>query len=280
MDTIDSLKPPRWQRLIDLVQEAGLDVSDWTLSLSPESKKGPADNPKYCYDWAFLGLDRIAVCLWHADLQESGGRICQALNYRHIAETVPKSRTQWRLRARRMDEALRRAWEHKWEVRVIIVDGFRNTTNDETSSVEARILDPSPWFVSSYDYTIGSCIVTRGAAPPRVVDQFVIEEETPPELREVTRRVFPRDPAVRAAVLTRSGENCESCGEAGFLMQDGRRFLETHHIIPLSEGGPDIESNMIAICPNEHREAHHGVSAAQLQQKFTAIVFAKRSKAV
>jgi 5-methylcytosine-specific restriction protein A len=32
--------------------------------------------------------------------------------------------------------------------------------------------------------------------------------------------------------------------------------LETHHIIPLSEEGEDIEENVIALCPNDHRRAH------------------------
>lgn len=272
-DTIASLRPTTRQRLYDLVQQAGLDVSDWSLSRKPGSKKGPADNPKYCYEWAFVGLDRIAVCLWHGDMQEDDGHIFQAINYRHIAADAPKH--LWRKRAAWMDNALRRAWEHKWAVRVIIVDGFRNSTADETSHVKIRALDATPWFVSQYHYSSGDCVVTRGEAPPRIVDQFVLEDETPPERREVIRHEIPRNPAVRTAVLARSGQQCESCGEPGFLMDDGRRFLETHHIIPLAEGGPDIESNMIAICPNEHREAHYGVSADDLRRKFTAIVAAK-----
>ncbi len=49
-------------------------------------------------------------------------------------------------------------------------------------------------------------------------------------------------------------------------MIDGRVYLETHHIIPLSEGGEDSELNVAAICPNHHQEAHHGANKSELQQ--------------
>ena len=35
-------------------------------------------------------------------------------------------------------------------------------------------------------------------------------------------------------------------------------YLETHHIVPLHEGGDDTSENVIALCPNHHREAHYG----------------------
>lgn len=36
-------------------------------------------------------------------------------------------------------------------------------------------------------------------------------------------------------------------------------FLETHHIIPLSEGGEDTIENTMALCPNCHRKRHYGI---------------------
>jgi 5-methylcytosine-specific restriction protein A len=41
-------------------------------------------------------------------------------------------------------------------------------------------------------------------------------------------------------------------------MVSGAIYLETHHVVPLSENGADHERNVVAICPNDHREAHHG----------------------
>lgn len=53
----------------------------------------------------------------------------------------------------------------------------------------------------------------------------------------------------------------------GFFRADGSLFLETHHVIPLSEGGKDSTSNVVALCPNHHREAHHGKDAGDIRDK-------------
>lgn len=49
-------------------------------------------------------------------------------------------------------------------------------------------------------------------------------------------------------------------------MEYGSIYVETHHIIPLSEDGLDSEGNVVAICPNHHREAHHGQQKADMRQ--------------
>jgi predicted HNH restriction endonuclease len=45
----------------------------------------------------------------------------------------------------------------------------------------------------------------------------------------------------------------------GFRMANGAIYLETHHVIPLSEKGLDVVWNVVAVCPNDHRIAHYGV---------------------
>ena len=69
---------------------------------------------------------------------------------------------------------------------------------------------------------------------------------------------YARDPKVRAAVLKRAGDHCEFCGHVGFMKPDGTRYLETHHVIALANDGEDRVTNVIALCPNDHREAHFG----------------------
>ena len=58
-------------------------------------------------------------------------------------------------------------------------------------------------------------------------------------------------------------------------MDDGRLFLETHHVVPLAEGGADSLDNVVALCPNHHREAHlgarHAILKEQLLQKLAAL---------
>ncbi|MBP2198913.1 HNH endonuclease signature motif containing protein [Pantoea cypripedii] len=60
-------------------------------------------------------------------------------------------------------------------------------------------------------------------------------------------------------------------GQPGFRTQQGAIFAEVHHIIPLSEGGADEASNLIVLCPNDHRKAHYGQNMKQLRTEFTGI---------
>lgn len=103
----------------------------------------------------------------------------------------------------------------------------------------------------------------------RFVDQFAIE---PADGKLVTRFEFPRSQQVRAFVLARAGGVCELCGEKGFTTRAGTIYLETHHVVPLSEHGEDSVSNVVAICPNDHRRAHVGEEASNIQQRLLALL--------
>jgi len=73
---------------------------------------------------------------------------------------------------------------------------------------------------------------------------------------------------VRDEALLRAKGNCEHCGEEGFRTKAGSLYLESHHIIPLSEKGIDHISNVIALCPNHHREAHFSEKSSELRKMF------------
>jgi len=83
---------------------------------------------------------------------------------------------------------------------------------------------------------------------------------------------YARDERIRNAVLLRAGGQCELCGAQGFLRDDGSRYLESHHIIALAKEGPDRMSNVIALCANEHREAHFGKRRSELEKQMIQIV--------
>jgi len=86
------------------------------------------------------------------------------------------------------------------------------------------------------------------------------------------RWTYERDPKVREAVLQRAQGRCEYCGQPGFLMGDGRRYLETHHIIALANEGADKPTNVIAVCANDHREAHFGQRRVAIELEMIAKV--------
>lgn len=85
-----------------------------------------------------------------------------------------------------------------------------------------------------------------------------------PETTPVSGVIFRRDKMVRDYVLNRAKGRCEYCGKTGFLMKNGKKYLEAHHVIALSCHGPDKVNNVIALCAEHHREAHFGVDKEQL----------------
>ena len=77
-----------------------------------------------------------------------------------------------------------------------------------------------------------------------------------------------RDQFAKQIVLKRADGICEACGkEAPFKKDSGEKYLETHHIIPLSENGADRFENMCAVCPNCHRELHSGERKEEIRKK-------------
>ncbi|MBU8913319.1 MAG: HNH endonuclease [Spirochaetales bacterium] len=85
-----------------------------------------------------------------------------------------------------------------------------------------------------------------------------------PQMASSTSTTFVRDPRVKAWVLQQADGICECCGNpAPFRTDDGRPYLEVHHVQPLADGGPDVVENVVAICPNCHRALHHGFDRSQ-----------------
>lgn len=264
MSQIPDLRPRSRELVRDLVGSAGIDVSDWRT----------ASDPRYCYEWAFIQPGEVIVLnLWFELLREVGGTIFQELNLRKSARDLKAaghSSVQIR-RAVAVDEAMRIGFEQTLPVRVIINDGDRRKEGiRKASRVKARRLDTSVWHIGAYDFVSGDAVVVRGVRGERYVDQFSADAPfgEAATSRRVSTRVFNRDSDVRAAVLARAGGRCEHCGEPGFSMPNGGVYLETHHVVPLADDGFDVVENVVALCPNHHRRAHHGLDRAELQSVF------------
>ena len=278
---IENLKPKVRLRVMDLVAEAGIDVSDWRNFKGGEEKA--ASNPKYCYEWSYENASKelIVLNLWYDNLEYLDGDIVQRLNMRKVANNVTSS-AQSR-RAKKMDFSLQKADRTGWPIRVVICDGVqREQKTDLTkSTAESRLLDSETWHLRSYDYDNGDCLLVRGQPSPKYVDQFVNLElpEGEAKRKEATGQVFERSPKVRSFVLERAKGVCEWCGAKGFETPTGSVYLETHHIQPLSESGSDTVSNVVALCPNHHREAHYGKETESFKKELLRVV-AKLNKSM
>lgn len=277
----DDLQPTGRNRVIDLVRAAGIDVSDW--GNFKRGKKWAAANPKYCYEWAFTDPSGIVVLnLWYSNLEESRGRVLTRINMRKVSEDMARrgSKPVWIKRAAAMDGAIQFAVTKKARIRVLVNEGEMRKANDpkqKASTVHARLLDPLPWRIQSYDATTGAAVLVRGVDQAPKVDQFDVPElgSSSPDIVETHGTAFVRDPAVRRAVLERASGRCEYCSSPGFVTSAGAVFLETHHIVPLSEGGADKVSNVAAVCPNHHREAHYGAGASVIRDVLLGVAAGK-----
>ena len=169
-----------------------------------------------------------------------------------------------------MDFSIQKAARLNLPVNAIICDGHQN--DDGSSRAEKRLLDDVLWYVKSYESDTGACILVRGVPQPKFIDQFNIDVDIPVGDRhrqETIASAYVRCPKVRGYVLDRAGGHCEHCGDIGFTTVSGSIYLETHHVEPLSEGGADTVDNVIAICPNDHMQAHYGENRDQMKKQMS-----------
>ncbi|MDL2216757.1 HNH endonuclease, partial [Desulfovibrio sp. OttesenSCG-928-M14] len=83
---------------------------------------------------------------------------------------------------------------------------------------------------------------------------------TAPKAIQSEISTYQRDARVKGWVLKEANGICEGCGQpAPFYGADGIPYLEVHHIRQLAEGGSDTIMNVVALCPNCHREMHYGI---------------------
>lgn len=308
---LKSLEPQQRSRVMDLVEQAGVDVSPWAYKQGGEPVTNPSANPAFCYEWAFGdGVDEpVVLCIWHESLKLEYGRIIYQDNLRQLAlrledratgrRELPKDRSRAKSQARRarlFDYRCQQATNGDLPIRVVLLKGERadrDTLGRDTSSVEYRLLDSEVWDFESYDKMSGDFVLVRGLNSRQVVTQQDMTNQGQeqaqeqaqeqkhsskkyidqfdaldvPETREVSGQQFVRSSLVRQEVLTRASGVCEACGQLGFKTAAGQIYLETHHVVPLSESGPDVVWNIVAICPNDHRMAHYGAERDQWQTR-------------
>jgi 5-methylcytosine-specific restriction enzyme A len=103
-------------------------------------------------------------------------------------------------------------------------------------------------------------VVGSKALSPAERARRMLGGDVPPAFYTTTTVVFARSPHVAAEVLERAAGRCERCAKAAPFLRarDGTPYLEVHHRIRLADGGFDTVDNAIALCPNCHRECHHG----------------------
>jgi len=96
--------------------------------------------------------------------------------------------------------------------------------------------------------------------------KYITDEELEKRIRQsdnvvkttqVTTNVYVRNHYVTRFAKLKAEGICQLCEKpAPFEDNEGRPYLETHHIIWLSAGGDDSAENVVALCPNCHKKMH------------------------
>lgn len=163
---LEAIRPTTNPRVMDLVREAGVDVSDW--SNMKNGNKNAASNPKYCYAWSFVQPGKVVVLnLWFDFLRQNTAGIEWRSNMRKHGDKckLHSEKDVWAKRAYEMDRAIQHAVKENLPIRVIVCNGTMLGLDDsqqKASQVNYRLLDPVPWSVTNYDMRTGECVLTRG----------------------------------------------------------------------------------------------------------------------
>jgi 5-methylcytosine-specific restriction enzyme A len=268
MSTKDEISPRKKELVIDLVRDAGVDVSDWS-----NYSGSPAANPKYCFDWSFVQPGQVVVLnLWHDGIEVNKGQIFQKLNLsKRLSSPTTSSREGiLKRRAKRMDDAVRLAFAEGLPVRVIVLDGQKRT--EEKSNVSKRLLDPVPWAVTKYDFGTGDFTLSRGAEPVVTLPPDPEFEGFEGAMRERFAQHRMREAKLRKLKIEEEMKAnggrliCEvpRCGFDFFRRYGelGRGFAHVHHREKLSlapaTGRKVTLDDLAVVCANCHAMIHAG----------------------
>ena len=148
MAKLSEIEPTKKPNLIDLVEAAGVNVSDWA-----NCDTYPSRNPKYCYEWSFVEPRKVVVLnLWHGMMNEQGGKISIELNNRQFASEVTDPNRK--NRALVTDEAIQISLRENLPIRVIVL---KEKVSGKYETVWKRLLDPLVWVITSYNPENGQC---------------------------------------------------------------------------------------------------------------------------
>lgn len=123
-----------------------------------------------------------------------------------------------------------------------------------------------PWWESEIRKAKGFDWSPFIASGPPPVTPPANDLPDPPSRVETTVSRIIRDSLLSRRVKQLHGYKCQLCRHS-IELPDGSRYAEAHHLQPLGSphDGPDIEGNVICLCPNCHVELDYGVRNLRME---------------
>ncbi len=130
---------------------------------------------------------------------------------------------------------------------------------DVTSSALLDELCQNKTLLKNIDHnscTLSNIEKLRGVIESKPL-RIAVEQESDNNKREILMETYVRDRGwIRIAKAT-FGDMCMLDGcQNTFRKENRERYIETHHIKSLSEGGHDHIQNLVMLCAHHHRMAH------------------------
>lgn len=184
------------------------------------------------------------------NLSRSGEKFNKAQIYRELSNRHKRGAKSYEFRMQNISyvfELMGRAW----------VPGLkpkRNITPQQVELIESIIAS-----IESKPFEGKASFEAKVRESTKKPNQRKPKGDSKPKTSTTTTTSYSRSPEVKAWVLNRADGKCEYCnGIAPFDTEEGKPFLEVHHIVPLVDGGADTVENCAGICPNCHRMLHFG----------------------
>ena len=152
--------------------------------------------------------------------------------------------------------------------------------------LHSLLLDHSCWAnlatgklcADSFSKRLATPTANKAELDARVLELIACPVASPvgnvrPSITIVESKSYVRSPLGKAWVLQQAACHCELCdSDAPFFRDDGKPYLEVHHVTPLAESGSDTLSNAVGLCPNCHMRMHHGERKLELRREVVAKV--------
>jgi len=145
------------------------------------------------------------------------------------------------------------------------IDKEFNNYCERNNIIPANIPNPRKYWITEEARSFAAKIKSRNKKnPDDAIDDIGADH---PGTQAYVGVRYSRDPAIREKVMTRARGACEYCNGRGFVRDNGEPYLECHHIIALANDDADRMTNVIALYPNDHREAHFGKRRHELEKE-------------